>query len=388
MTVLPRNDKKLRKRRRRKVIALVLAALLVYPSVTYVRALTYPGEAPFAVRTVDWARDMGLGGVVNAMENWWYTRHPPSTSPPGTDVLPPAPPSVSTVTPGVRPDPVQVKGPTLPGEGVWASGAKDAGGQVADYTTFIRPDPTHGSVVAGVAWLNQQLTRTTLIAGTKEPSGFPTPEGSQIPDTLRASLLATFNAGFKFKDINGGYYAHGQYFRPLHDGNASAVIDQNGVVSVAQWGRDATMSPNIQAVRQNLDLVVDGGHPMPGLAANNVGQWGSARSQFQYTWRSGLGTDKAGNLIYVAGNQLTLTTLADAMVQAGIVRGMQLDIHSDMVTFNTYRPDQPGSSPAKLLPTMVSQADRFLQPDQRDFFAVSMRPAHHPNLAPPNRTGP
>jgi hypothetical protein len=252
--------------------------------------------------------------------------------------------------------------------GAWP---ETADGQVADYTTFIRPDHAHGSVVAGVAWLNQHLTRTTLIAGTKEPGGVPTPEGSKVPDSMRASLLATFNAGFKFVDIKGGYYAHGQYARPLRDGNASAVIDQNGVVSVVQWGRDVTMSSNIQAVRQNLDLVVDGGHPVPGLAANNSGQWGSARSQFQFTWRSGIGTDKNGNLIYVGGNQLTLATLADAMTQAGIVRGMQLHIHSDMVTFNTY---QPGPGPTKLLPAMVSPADRYLQPDQRDFFAVSLAP--------------
>jgi hypothetical protein len=266
-------------------------------------------------------------------------------------------------------------------------GAKSAGGQVADYTTFIRPDQVHGSVVVGVAWLDQQFTRTTLIAGTKEPGGVPTPEGAQVPDALRSSLLATFNAGFKFKDINGGYYAHGQYARPLRDGNASVVIDQNGVVSVAQWGRDVTMSPNIQAVRQNLDLVVDNGTPVAGLSSNKGGQWGASGSQYQFTWRSGVGTDKAGNLIYVAGSGLTLSTLADAMTQAGIVRGMQLDIHTDMVGFNAYRPDVPGSSPTKLLPTMYGSADRYLQPDQRDFFAVALR-SPNPRAAMSNRTSP
>jgi hypothetical protein len=375
MTSLRQPDKP-RKHRRGKTVALVLAALLVYPSVTYVNALTYPGDAPFTVRTVDWMREIGLGGVVNTVENWWYTRHPPASTPPNAAALP-APPTVTTPPPstGVHPAPVRVNAGALPGEGTWVPGAAVPGGQVADYTTFIRPDPAHGSVVAGVAWLDQQLTQTRLIAGTKEPGGVATPDGSRVPDSLRSRLLATFNSGFKFKDITGGYYANGQYSRPLRDGNASVVIDNNGKVSVAQWGRDATMSPDIQAVRQNLDLVVDGGQPVAGLSQNSSGQWGSARNQFQFTWRSGLGVDQAGNLVYVAGNQLTLVTLADAMVQAGVVRGMELDIHSDMVTFNTYRPDQPGVAPSKLLPTMTSAADRYLRADQRDFFAVSLRAA-------------
>jgi hypothetical protein len=319
------------KTRRRKVVLIVLAALLVYPSVTYVNALTYPGEAPFTVRTVDWMRQVGLGGVVNAVENWWFTRHQPSTAPPDASALP---------APQVMP---------------------------AESTFVVQPDPAHASVVAGVAKINQQLTRTMLIAGTKEPGGISRPEGSKVPS---GSPLATFNAGFLFKDIKGGYYAHGQYARPLRDGDASVVIDQNGVVSVAQWGRDVTMSPNIQAVRQNLSLVVDGGQPVQGLMDNLGGRWGNPRNQFQYTWRSGLGTDQVGNLIYVGGNNLTLATLANAMVQAGIVRGMELDIHSAMVTFNSY---QPGSSPAKLLPTMSSPADRYQKPDQRDFFAVVLK---------------
>ncbi len=34
------------------------------------------------------------------------------------------------------------------------------------------------------------------------------------------------------------------------------------------------MTPNVVAVRQNLDLLVDGGKPVPGLNANDTTQWG------------------------------------------------------------------------------------------------------------------
>ncbi|MEU4674526.1 hypothetical protein AB0F91_42860 [Amycolatopsis sp. NPDC023774] len=57
---------------------------------------------------------------------------------------------------------------------------------------------------------------------------------------------------------------------------------------------------------------------------------------------------------------------------------MELDIHSPMVTFDSYRPDAPGIG--KLLPTMPGNLTRYLQADQRDFFATSLRST--PSKAP------
>ena len=63
------------------------------------------------------------------------------------------------------------------------------------------------------------------------------------------------------------------------------------------------------------------------------------------------------------------------MVQAGAIRGMQLDIHNEMVDFLSY---PAGAAHAligvKLLPNMASSSDRYLVPDQRDFFARPRRP--------------
>ncbi len=100
---------------------------------------------------------------------------------------------------------------------------------------------------------------------------------------------------------------------------------------------------------------------------------GKCGNQFQFTWRSGIGTDAHGRLIYVAGSQLTLTALAGAMASAGVVRGMELDIHSGRVDCTLFRPGLKGASPNMLLPSMLSPPDRYLTPDQRDFFAVTLR---------------
>jgi len=57
------------------------------------------------------------------------------------------------------------------------------------------------------------------------------------------------------------------------------------------------------------------------------------------------------------------------MVEAGVVRGMELDIHPAMVTFNVYSPHH---RPVKLLPALRPSAYRYLRPDQRDFFALTL----------------
>jgi len=348
------------------VAVAVLLVAVVVPSVSLVQALTYPGEASTTVRLVEWARDHGAGGLVDVVENWWYSR-PPATAPPVPADLP-TPPTV--VAPGA-PASLRAFAPSLPGEGMWTAGATSGGGEPMIYTTFERPDARHPSVVAGVALLESRLTATRLIAGTREPVPRTWPEGARVPSALRSSLVATFNSGFKMQDAHGGFVADGRTAVPLRDGAASLVVHRDGSATVGQWGRDAVTSPDVVAVRQNLDLVVDGGNPVRGLDGNNGQRWGSAKNQLQYTWRSGIGVDAAGNLLYVAGTGMNLVTLAAALVQAGAVRGMQLDIHSQMVDFFSYR--HPGSPAARLLPTMPGRLDRYLVPDQRDFVAVTSR---------------
>ncbi len=65
------------------------------------------------------------------------------------------------------------------------------------------------------------------------------------------------------------------------------------------------------------------------------------------------------------------------MTAAGVVRGMELDIHPQTVTFLSYRPGQATTAAVgtPLLPSMRAVTDRYLRPDQRDFLAVSARPA-------------
>ena len=347
-------------------VVVVLAVLVVGGS--YCGALLYPGEASLSVRTVEWLRDNGASPLVDAVENWWYIRHAPSTRPRAArpDTWAARPVGVGMVDAHTRP-------------GHWAAGPMGtahgpAMSSSALSSSAFYPDSDHPGVLAAVARFDQHLVTAHLIAGTREPDRTVWSEGGQVPGGQRAGLVASFNSGFKMAGAHGGYFAEGRVARPLRDGAASLVITRDGRVSVDQWGRDRAFSPDVAAVRQNLALIVDHGAVVPGLDVNRDERWGSAGNQLQCTWRSALGVDAAGNLYYVAGDQLTLATLARALASTGVVRGMELDIHPAEVHLFAYRHLPDGTPvPEKLLGAMRGPTDRYLHPDQRDFVALTLR---------------
>ena len=74
-------------------------------------------------------------------------------------------------------------------------------------------------------------------------------------------------------------------------------------------------------------------------------------------WRSGVGIDARGNLIYAAANDQTVGSLAEILIRAGAVRAMQLDINSYWVTVQHLRAAARRRSPAALLPGMTRPGD-------------------------------
>ncbi len=386
MRLRPRGPRPVR--RRLRVVLLVLALLLAAPAVSFTRAMTYPGNAPASVRAVEWVRDHGGGGLVDTIENWWYTRQaPPSTGRP-TDHLAAGSAGPAGGADLVRPTSAAEHLPVvrlLPGagqgEGSWQPVRRDPAGRTVLWTTTVRPDPAHPTVLAAVALMPRAGTALHLGGGTREPVvGLFPASASHVPVSSLGSLVAVFNAGWKSRDSEGGWYANGTVAVPLRDGVASLVIDRTGRASVTAWSSSAVppgqvVPPGVVAVRQNLHLVVDGGRPVPGMDTNAAGRWGSSHNQFQFTWRSGIGTDAQGDLLYVAGANLTLRTLADAMSRAGVVTGMELDIHTNMVAFNSFGSAAAarGHRGTPLLTSMKVPSDRYLVPDQRDFLYLTER---------------
>jgi hypothetical protein len=122
--------------------------------------------------------------------------------------------------------------------------------------------------------------------------------------------------------------------------------------------------------RQDLPLIVENGKPNPNLSSGP--EWGATLGNAVLVWRSAVGIDAHGNLLYAAANDQTVASLARILIRAGAVRAMELDINAYWPSFITYR--LPGAGhPANLLPNMVRSPYRYLTPDDRDFFAVYLK---------------
>jgi len=255
----------------------------------------------------------------------------------------------------------------VPAEGHWAASARPVGGEPVIFTTTLRARA--GVPAAGLAWIDANRVVFRLYAGTGQPPG-TFPYNTFVDPTLQPALLATFNAGFKVNASEGGWSAYGQTAIPLRDGAASFIIRSDGTATVGKWGRDATAGADVVAVRQNLTLLIDAGKVASDLSPQS---WGAVFGGGSTTWRSGLGVNANGDLIYAVGADLLPVDLAHLLLAAGAVRAMQLDINR-VVSFSTFT--VPAGSPAQaivgtnLLPTINFDPTRYLHPSGRDFIAV------------------
>jgi hypothetical protein len=228
---------------------------------------------------------------------------------------------------------------------------------------------TPAAATAAIVWIDRTLVSAQLVPGRQVPGGVGWDPLGEVPVAERPALVGAFNGGFKFTDSRGGFYAQGRTAYPLVAGAASLVIHADGTAAVGVWGRDATMDPTVVGVRQNLVLLVDDG-ALTDVAARPYPYWGFSPNRSQAVWRSAVGVDAQGNLVYAAAANITPPELADLMVRAGCVRAMQLDINRGVVTFNTYAATATRVQGTRLLATMAGTGDRYLTPDSRDFVAL------------------
>jgi hypothetical protein len=349
---------------------MTIALLLAIVSISFATAMMAPSNTPFGVRAVEWLRDNGAAWLVSDVERIYYTLTAPSTGGPGLRALPKQGVGRAVTVAGYQPPAIQpVINPALPGEGTWHGTGPLVGGSPPILVTTFRPDATYPQMVAGVAWIDSSRAWLQLYPGRYEPpnSGSPLAE---VPLQLRGRLLATFNSGFKLEDDGGGFVAFGHAYAPLRQGQATFIRHRDGTADVLSWHGGPNPGPNVEFARQNLPLIIDHGALNPNLGDGP--QWGATLGNAVRVWRSGVGVDAGGNIIYAAADQQTAESLAQILQRAGAVRAMELDINSEWVTFNFFGGWQAGA-PQKLLPSMTRDATRYLTADDRDFFAVYAR---------------
>jgi hypothetical protein len=270
------------------------------------------------------------------------------------------------------PNIVPIASPALAGEGVWKPIGREVAGAPVAWVTYLRPDAVHTSELIGVVHFDMAHLSATLHAGTDVPGGSGWKHGPRIDASDYPRVVAAFNSAFKLNGSHGGYYSEGRTVSALVNDRASLVTYADGHADVALWGRDATMTPAVTSVRQNLVLLVDNGQLAPDLSSSY--RWGGTVGSGVYVWRSAVCVDAHHDLVYAAGPALNVTTLAQVMQRAGCVRAMELDINSWWVTLMTYTPDgRGGVTPWKLLSSMVRNPDRYLVNGTRDFIEIDTR---------------
>jgi hypothetical protein len=357
------------------VLAIGACIALVPALISYVQTMLGRSNSSLGVRTVEWLRSEGGAGLVSSIENFYYSLTAPSKGGPTRKSLPKVgigggsarfEPAAAYRPQRVRP----LISPALAGEGVWSAPRTGLGRNPPIMVTVFRDEPLYPREIAGLVWIDTHRTTITLNPGLLEPS-VTLPRGSMaIPTTLRSRLLATFNSAFKLSDDHSGIVLGGHTYAPLRYGQATFVRYRDGHYNIVSWMHGPTAPSNVVFARQNLPLIVDHGRPNPNL--NNGPQWGVTVSNAQLVWRSAIGIDRYGNLIYFAGNYQDLHAAATALIRAGAVRAMELDINSYWVSFITYS-EFGALGPHNLLSDMVRPATRYLTPDDRDFFAVYLK---------------
>ncbi len=351
--------------------------LLVLAPVTYswVQMALLPSSLPLGVRTVEWLRQNHFNWLVDNVEHYYYSWNAPKKGGPGLKKLPsvgiaghqPTHTKKSYLPPNIKP----VFASPLRGEGVWRpSGPPVDGGPPVLVTTF-RTETDYPQIVAYVAWFDHTRTASAYYPGRYEPPNASLRGPTEIPYSQRHRLLATFNGGFIYADGLNGDAVNGVTNEPLKQGNATAVAYKNGKVDIVNWAGGTSPGRNIAWARQSLPLIINHGRLNPKLSLGT--EWGYTLGNAVRVWRTGLGIDKHGNLIYAAANYQTVITLAEILKRAGAVRAMELDINPEWYTLITYRHRHHGLVPTQVAYNYQQPTTRYLVPDDRDFFAIYRR---------------
>ena len=368
-----------RRRLRRIVIAAPFLIVLSWAIVSYTAWMLQPTSMQWKARSAEWVRnEVPFGNsMVDQGEHIYYSVNAPKTGGPQLKGLPTVGQSPARTSPpksqaAAWPPPVKPVFPhPLPGEGVWKpTGRTNDGGPPVLVTTF-RPELEYPQLVAYVAWFDHTRTEIGYYPGRYEPPNAAVRGPMMVPDDQRWRLLATFNGGFTYTDGANGSADNGRANEPLEDGNATLIGYRNGRIAIVNWSGGPDVAPDVAWARQSLAPIVWNGKLNPQLNDNpNSPQWGYTLGGLTRVWRSGVGIDSRGNLIYVAADNQTVITLARILQHAGAVRAMEFDINPEWHTLITYAHDTNGLVPTMVGANPMQSPNRYLVPDDRDFFAV------------------
>jgi hypothetical protein len=218
---------------------------------------------------------------------------------------------------------------------------------------------------------DQRYLHLTLHAGSSDGGRSGWLYGDRITRREIHRVVAGFNGGFKLSHYDVGFVSGGHVAVSLKPGLASVVTYTDGTTNIGGW-RDGVPAARktVFSVLQNQHLLVDRGVPAPNLSTCVLYCWGGTVNDFIAVARSGLGIMPSGQLVWAAGEQLSPVSLAAALIQAGAVRAIELDINPFWVAGYLYAHHRHGPIAVPVVPGQHGIRGRLLAPDTRDFFTV------------------
>ncbi|HEX8923635.1 MAG TPA: phosphodiester glycosidase family protein [Patescibacteria group bacterium] len=253
---------------------------------------------------------------------------------------------------------------------------KKNNGEKIIQTASYNPDPTRPYALVHLIKIESNKVYLRAVAGKKEPaSEVGKPGTGVIPDEIKQNknLVAAFNGGFQYRDGQYGMVVENETYLPLRAGLATLLVSKENKVSIEDYEGGYSRDKYILA-RQNGEMLLKNGTVIPSSSDKLAKIWGRTITSSMYTWRSGVGVDSQGNLIYAAGSALIPETLGESLRAAGAVNAMQLDINPYWVRFSVFKPLENNTyEHQSLFPKMFDGGKDFLNGYQKDFFYVYLR---------------
>jgi hypothetical protein len=423
----------------RVVVGVVVFAVLL-TGISAGRYVLANRNDPLQQSLASWARNQGLGGVVDQLERWLHNDPPaaapadtlallPTDTEPPANTLPIVTPSTdatvattTTLKPGGSTAPAEqtarirtsscpttdvattTTSSTLPGEttttttttttlparptdvlpqvspAIRGEGEWVAVARVRTkpivYATSMRPLWCYGSVVATMATYDPNKVRTGLFNGSEIPGGKGWRNSSKIKPTAAKALVASFNGGFRFEHEPGGYVTEGKIVRKLRKGYATFGIRTDGTSTIGIWGKDMTNDGTWASLRQNLPPLLADGKVV--YHTYNKVDWGKDFDNKLYNFRSAACVRTDGLMMFVAVGKVNIAMLADTLLVAGCSTAMQLDINGTWPYFVVYDNFGKTNRNGKTIDKRMGDPNRHLNGSTKDFFALF----DHKALAP------
>ena len=213
-------------------------------------------------------------------------------------------------------------------------------------------------------------TKLVLHAGYEDPggtAGWPV-RRSPTPRSRRCSPLSTAASGSNLG--LGGFQVLGRGAGAIQPGLASVVTYADGTSGHRRLGTDVPAP----ARRSSASGRTSGCWSTTGSrlrTSTQYGPWGATLGGGFAVARSGLGIDKYGNLLWAGSTYATPRAIAQALIQSGAVRAMQLDINPMWVGGFTF----PNAATQQVVacPAQYNGIGTYLQPYGRDYFTVALR---------------